>query len=260
MAQTPTSALCVLIVDDEPPARRRIADLLNRDDDIHEIVEATDGIAAVEAIRTNKPDIVFLDIQMPEMDGFGVIEAVGQKNMPVTIFVTAYDQHAIKAFETEALDYLVKPYSDSRFGQSLERAKARLAAAPNDQYGPPLRSGTRESLQTGVWDRLVVKSGGLTRFVLADEIDWIEAAGVYVNLHVKGKEILYRTSLRELADRLDPQRFVRIHRSSIVNIECIHQLEPTSHGEFEVILKDGSRLNLSRNYRRELELRLGQSL
>lgn len=261
MAPIPPSTIRVLIVDDEPPARRRLADLLKQDEDIDDVLEAGNGIDAVEMIRTHNPDIVFLDIQMPEMNGFGVVNAVGPANMPIAIFVTAYDQHAIRAFEAEALDYLVKPYSDKRFGQSLERAKNRLAASSRNAYGPFLpRGGDDAAGPAGIWDRLVVKSGGLTRFVLTAEVDWIEAAGVYVNLHVKGKEILYRASLRELSGRLDPLRFVRIHRSSIVNIESILQLEPTSHGEFEVVLKDGTRLNLSRNFRRELETRLGQSL
>jgi len=182
--------------------------------------------------------------------------------MPLTVFVTAYDQHAIRAFEANALDYLLKPFSDERFEGALGRAKARLEERSLLEFGQrvmkmvsaaPANSDRR-------WDRLVVKSGGSTRFVRVVDVDWIEAAGVYVNLHVAGKEFLYRTALNDLADRLDPRRFVRVHRSAIVNIESIVQLEPISHGEFDVVLRNGSRARVSRTYRAQLEKRLGQPL
>ena len=228
----------VLVVDDELPARQRLIDLLRKDARVSAILEASNGNAAIAAIRNQHPDLVFLDVQMPELDGLGVIDAVGIAAMPATIFVTAYDRHAIRAFEADALDYLLKPFSDERFEAALSRFKSN---------GCP-------------FDRLVVKSAGKTRFLRLVDVDWIEAAGVYVNLHAGGKELLYRAALTDLAARLDPIRFVRIHRSAIVNIDSIIHLEPISHGEFAVVLRDGSRSRVSRSYRAQLEKRLGQTL
>jgi two-component system LytT family response regulator len=261
MNQFPSRQIRVLVVDDEPLARQRLVDLLRKDSQVGEVLEAENGIAAVDMIQAQRPDIIFLDVQMPELDGFGVIQALGTDQMPPTIFTTAYDRYAIRAFEADASDYLLKPFSDKRYEQAVSRAKARLEMVNARPFGQHvLQMIEKRAEPDGLWDRLVVKSGGLTRFVMAAEIDWIEAAGVYVNLHVEGKEILYRSALHELAKRLDPKRFVRIHRSSVVNIECILQLEPSTHGEFEVLLKSGARLHLSRSYRSELEKRLGQSL
>jgi two-component system LytT family response regulator len=261
MPMTAPDSISVLVVDDEAPARQRLADLLRKDAQIAVILEATDGISAVEAIQKQAPELVFLDVQMPELDGLGVIDVIGAGHMPLTIFVTAYDQHAIRAFEANALDYLLKPFSDERFEAALNRAKARLDERSRSEFGQRvMRMVSATSAVERPWDRLVVKSGGSTRFIRAAEIDWIEAAGVYVNLHVAGKELLYRASLHELAERLDPRRFVRVHRSAIVNIESILQLEPISHGEFEVVLKNGSRTRVSRSYRAQLESRLGQPL
>jgi len=181
--------------------------------------------------------------------------------MPLTIFVTAHDRHAISAFEAGAVDYLLKPFSDERCLTAVTRAKTQLNRYNVQQLGQQvLHMVSKTAAPEGLWDRLVVKSGGITRFVRVVDIDWIEAAGVYVNLHVAGKELLYRSALHELAEKLDPMRFVRIHRSTIVNIESILQLESISHGEFEVVLKNGSRSRVSRNYRAELENRLGQTL
>lgn len=253
--------ICVLVVDDEMPARQRIADLLRPDSRVASILEASDGLSAVEMIENRKPDLVFLDVQMPELNGLEVIAAVGAERMPLTVFVTAYDQHAIRAFEANALDYLLKPFSDERFEVTMSRVSLRMDERSLREFGRRmLRMVSTAPAAEPLLDRLVVKSGGSTRFVRAADIDWIEAAGVYVNLHTGGKELLYRAALNELADRLDPVRFVRVHRSAIVNIESILRLEPISHGEFEVILKDGSRPKISRTYRSQLEKRLGQSL
>lgn len=258
---TTNEAIRVLIVDDEAPARQRLADLLRKDSHVAAILEASDGIAAVDAIHNQQPDLVFLDVQMPELDGLGVIDAVGAAQMPLTIFVTAYDQHAIRAFEANALDYLLKPFSDERFEAALYRAKARLGERSTSEFGQRVMKMLSAAPQgQRSWDRLVVKCGASTRFVRVTEIDWIEAAGVYVNLHVAGQQLLYRASLHELAERLDPRRFVRIHRSAIVNIESIVQLEPISHSEFDVVLKNGARTRVSRSYRAQLENRLGQPL
>jgi two-component system LytT family response regulator len=253
--------LCVLVADDEAPARQRIIDLLRRDSQVAAILEASDGLSAVETIQKRRPDLVFLDVQMPEGNGLEVIAQVGADRMPLTVFVTAYDEHAIRAFEANALDYLLKPFSDERFDMTMARVSTRMDERSVRAFGERILrmvSGTpSENLPL---DRLVVKSAGSTRFVPVADIDWIEAAGVYANLHIGGKELLYRAALNELAEGLDPVRFVRIHRSAIVNIESIVRLEPISHGEFEVILKDGSRSRISRTYRGQLEKRLGQSL
>jgi two-component system LytT family response regulator len=254
-------SICVLIVDDEAPARQRLADLLRKDTRIAEILEAGDGITAVEMIHSQQPALVFLDVQMPELDGLGVIDAVGASQMPLTVFVTAYDQHAIHAFENNALDYLLKPFSDERFEAALLRAKARLHERNSSEFGQRMMKMLSAAPQAQrPWDRLVIKSDGCTRFIRTAEIDWIEAAGVYVSLHVAGQQLLYRASLQELSERLDPRRFVRVHRSAIVNIESILQLEPISHGEFDVVLKSGARTRVSRSYRAQLENRLGQPL
>jgi two-component system LytT family response regulator len=251
----------VLVVDDETPARRRIIDLLRRNARIAKILEATDGFSAVKMIEQHRPDLVFLDVQMPELDGLGVVDAIGCAEMPLTVFVTAYDQHAIRAFEANALDYLLKPFSDERFETTMARAIARLDELSICEFGQRMmRMASAAQPADRHWDRLVVKSGGTTRFIRVNDIDWIEAAGVYVNLHVGGKEMLYRAALNELAERLDPRRFVRVHRSAMINIESILHLEPISHGEFDAVLKNGSRTRVSRNYRAQLEKRLGQPI
>ena len=251
----------VLVVDDETPARQRITDILRKDSSVASLLEAGNGLSAVEAIRNQMPDLVFLDVQMPEMDGLGVINAIGAERMPLTVFVTAYDHHAVHAFEANALDYLLKPFSDERFDATMTRVRARLDERSMREFGQRImRMATTAPPEDSRLDRLVVKSRGTTRFVPVVDIDWIEAAGVYVNLHVAGKEMLYRATLNDLASRLDPLRFVRVHRSAIVNIESILQLEPIAHCEFEVVLQDGSRSRISRTFRTQLEKRLGQSL
>ena len=257
----------VLVVDDEAPARRRISDLLEKDRDIATILSAEHGVAAIEMIRDARPDIVFLDIQMPGVDGFGVVDAIGAENMPLTVFVTAYDHFAIQAFEAEALDYLLKPFSDRRYARTMERVKQRLHdSRSNDPdgangFGPELLKLIAKRASPGeIWDWIAVKSRDTTRLLLTEDIDWIEAAGVYVTVHSKGEEFLYRAGLAAVASRLDPFRFVRIHRSHIVNVRSIAFLERRSHGEFEVMLKTGTRLMMSRTYRGEVEAVLGQPL
>jgi two-component system LytT family response regulator len=247
----------VLVVDDEAPARQRLVDLLRKDPQVASVVEAENGIAAVNALEQQHPDLVFLDVQMPELDGLGVIDVIGAEQMPLTVFVTAYDQHAIRAFEANALDYLLKPFSDERYEATMARVRARVDGRALLEFNQRVLKFVSSA---PALDRLVVKSGGTTRFVRVVDIDWIEAAGVYVNLHVAGKELLYRAALNDLAARLDPMRFVRVHRSALVNIDSIVQLDPISHGEFEVVLKHGSRARVSRTYRAQLEKRLGQTL
>lgn len=257
----PPGRMQVLVVDDEAPARQRLIDLLNKDPQVGSVLEAANGKDAVEMIAREALDLVFLDVQMPELDGLQVIESVGATAMPLTIFVTAYDQHAIRAFEANALDYLLKPFSDERWEAALARAKTRREQRKLQEFGHGILSMLATRPQAGRYlDRLVVKGGAATRFVRVADIDWIEGAGVYVNLHIAGKELLYRSALNDLAARLDPMRFIRVHRSCIVNIDSVVELQPISHGEFELILKDGHRSRVSRTYRSELEKRLGQSL
>jgi len=254
--------ITVLVADDELPARQRLVDLLRRDEQVAQVSEAADGQTAVEMIQRQNPDLLFLDVQMPELDGLAVIDAIGAAAMPLTVFVTAFDQHAIRAFEANALDYLLKPFSDERFEATMCRAKARLDERSMKEFGHRVMKmvSAAPSAPERRLDRLVVKAGGTTRFIRVIDIDWIEAAGVYVTLHVGGKELLYRAALNDLAEKLDPRRFVRVHRSALINIESVLQLEPISHGEFEAVLKNGARTRVSRTYRVQLEKRLGQPL
>jgi len=259
--------ICVLVVDDEAPARKRLVDLLAKDHEVGRIIEAKNGVAAVPLIQDERPDIVLLDVQMPGLDGFGVIDALGAENMPLTVIVTAYDQFALQAFEADAVDYLLKPFGDARYEKTMQRAKKRLdeirSGTANDAgaVGPELLKLVAQRSQPGeIWEWVVVKTRTATRLLMTQEIDWIEAAGVYVTLHAGREEFLYRTSLGTVASRLDPFRFVRIHRSAIVNLRSVALLERRSHGEFEIVLKDGTHLMLSRNYRAAVEAMLGQSL
>ena len=257
----PAERIRVLVVDDEAPARQRLIDLLKKDPQVGSVLEAVNGKAAVEIIGRKELDLVFLDVQMPELDGLQVIETLGAAAMPLTVFVTAYDKHAIRAFEGDALDYLLKPFSDERWEAALARAKARHAERSLREFGSGVLRMLATRAEAGRYlDRLVVKGSGTTRFIRVADIDWIEGAGVYVNLHIAGKELLYRSALNELAGHLDPMRFIRVHRSSIVNIDSILELQPISHGEFDLVLKDGHRSRVSRTYRIQLEKRLGQSL
>jgi len=250
-----------LVVDDEAPARQRLIDLLRQDAHVTDVLEASDGLGAIATIEREKPDLVFLDVQMPELDGLGVIDAIGPAQMPLTVFVTAYDQHAIRAFESNALDYLLKPFSDERLEATLARAKTRLTELQVGEFGQSvLRMVSAQPRRGQYLDRLVLKSAAATHFVRVADIDWIEGAGIYVNLHVAGKELLHRAALNQLAERLDPARFIRVHRSAIVNIDSIVRLEPVSHGEFDIFLKDGKQTRVSRTYRGALERRLGQRL
>lgn len=258
--------LSVLVVDDEAPARRRLTELLAKDREIGRVLEAKNGIAAVTQIQDERPDIVLLDVQMPGVDGFGVIDALGAENMPLTVFVTAYDQFALRAFDADAVDYLLKPFGDARFEKMMERAKGRLremraGADDTASVGPELLKLAAKRAKPGeIWDWMVVKTRTATRLIMAQDIDWIEASGVYVTLHVGGEEFLYRANLSAVANRLDPFQFVRIHRSGLVNLKSVALLERRSHGEFEIVLKDETRLMLSRNYRADVEARLGQPL
>jgi two-component system LytT family response regulator len=231
------------VVDDESLARRNLTVLLHRDPDIGSVAECASGLDAIQEIRKSKPDLVFLDVQMPECDGFDVIELLGSDLPPTIIFVTAYDEYALRAFEAGALDYLLKPFDDARFGRALNRAKEKLA-----HYLPA---------QPRAAQRLVVKNRGQVLFVCVADIDWIEAAGYYACLHVGSDTHILRRSLSELEQDLGDEKFVRIHRSLVVNLERIRGLELQSGGEYEVVLKSRVRLRLSRRYRKRLQDRMG---
>jgi two-component system LytT family response regulator len=258
MKTTPTR---VLIVDDEPLARERLRTLLADEAGIAVVGEASDGRAAVDAIQTLSPDLVFLDVQLPGSTGFDVIESVGAGRMPFVIFVTAYDRYALRAFDVHALDYLLKPFDRDRFRQSLARVRQQLEHRTGGDLERRLIALVQDLKPAHARvDRFVVKSGGRVFFVRNDEIDWIEAAGNYVKLHVGGDSHLFRETMNAVEARLDPDLFFRIHRSHIVNIERIRELQPWFNGEYVVFLKNGTRLTLSRGYREKLQDRVGRAI
>jgi two-component system, LytTR family, response regulator len=249
-----------LIVDDEPLARRGIHQLLASYRDVTVVGECRDGKEAARALATSAPDLVFLDVQMPGADGFQVINAVGADKMPMVIFVTAYDQHALRAFEVRALDYLLKPFDRDRFREALGRARRHIEQQETGDLGRRLLALVKDLRPAAPkTDRLVVKSGGRLFFLRTDEIDWIEAAGNYARLHVGTDAHLIRETMQSLEARLDAERFFRIHRSRIVNMERIQELQPWFNGEYVVILRNGTRLTLSRGYREKLQERLGKA-
>jgi two-component system, LytTR family, response regulator len=254
----------VLVVDDEPLARAGVVQLLATDTEIAVVGEAADGRAALEAIRSLQPDLLILDVQMPELDGFEVLRALPRDRMPAVIFVTAYDQHALRAFEVHALDYLLKPFDDERFADALARAKQTLRSSELGELSRRL-VGLLEDRGTPApadprLTRLIVKHEGSVAFVRVEDLDWIEAADYYVKLHTHGQVHLLRESLTALEARLDPARFFRVHRSAIVNLDRIRELQPYFKGEHILLLQDGTRLKLSRARRENLEARLGQTL
>ena len=230
-----------VIVDDEPLARASLVALLSRDPEIVVMAECGSGSDAVEAVRALRPDLLLLDVQMPGCDGFDVLEQLGAAAPKAVIFVTAYDQYALKAFDAEALDYLLKPFDDARFVRALERAKAIVRGRKSPER------------------RMIVKSAGRVTILKVGEIEWIEAADYYACLHVGGRSHLLRRSLTELEDELDAETFCRIHRSAIVNLECVREVRTDANGEHEVVLRDGTNLRLSRSYREQLQERLNRA-
>jgi two-component system LytT family response regulator len=250
-----------LIVEDEPLMRERLRGLLAEEPDVVIAGECANGPEAVAALDADRPDLVFLDVQMPGLNGFEVIEAVGVERMPATVFVTAYDRYALRAFEVHALDYLLKPFNRERFRQALERARGRLRQARPAEVHELLRALLAD-VQTAARGprRLVVKSDSRIVLVKPEEVDWVEAAGNYVRLHVGKDEHLLRATMEGVEAQLPPRQFVRIHRSTIVNIERIRSLEPGFHGDYVAQLHDGTELPLSRTYRPKLEELLGRPL
>ena len=273
----PGAVIRAIIVDDEQLARRGIRARLERAGGYHVVAECASGREAIAAIREHQPGVVFLDVQMPGIDGFGVVEAIGAERMPVVIFVTAFDNHALKAFEAHAFDYLLKPIDDVRFATTLERARhrlvereesgvaRRLAALMND-IRPAL--GTEQSIArhpdaadaVSPVNRIVVRERDRVLLIEVGEIDWIGADGDYVRVHASGRSHLIRDTMAAMESRLDRAAFVRIHRSTIVNTSRIRELRPYSSREYAVILRDGTRLRLSRRYRERLRDHFGEFL
>ena len=248
-----------LIVDDEPMARERVLSLLHREPDIEVVGECADGAQAVSAIERLAPELVFLDVQIPVMDGFGVIRALAPRRLPLVVFTTAYDEYALRAFEVHALDYLLKPFDGPRFLRTLDRARERLERQRAGDLGKRLLAMVQDLKPEPAQppDRLVVKSGGRIFFIRTDEIEWVDAAGNYVRLHVKGEAHLFRETMSAMEARLDPGRFVRIHRSHIVNVDRIKELLPGT-GDHAVILRSGVKLPLSRGYKDRQQERMGR--
>jgi two-component system, LytTR family, response regulator len=247
------------IADDEPLARQRIRNLLMEAEDVEVIAECANGKEAIEFLEESPPDLLFLDIQMPEVDGFDVLQAIGVDHVPVVIFVTAYDQFALRAFEAHALDYLLKPFDDERFGAALQRARERI----RQQQGVDLDRRLQALLENvradhGYLRRLVVPSGHRSVFIRTEHIDWIEAERNYIRLHVAGRTHLLRENLSHIVSLLDPAMFCRIHRSTIVNIDRIQAVEALFHGEYQVVLEDGTKLTSGRSYRRGLHALMGK--
>ena len=268
-----TDTIRALIVDDEPLARSTIRLLLEQDPDIEVIGECINGHEAVAAIRADAPDLVFLDVQMPEMNGFEALAALRRDELPVTIFVTAYDQYALRAFDVHALDYLLKPFDDERFADALERAKLHCRQSVVGDLSQRLIElleshganegiiGSEESREEAKYlDRVVIRAGGRVYFLKAAEIDWIEAADYYVRLHVGQRYHLLRETMRELESKLDPSVFCRIHRSTIVNLERVRELRPGPRGESIVALQSGVELRMSRSRREHLRKILDPAL
>ncbi|MCI0415546.1 LytTR family DNA-binding domain-containing protein [bacterium] len=250
-----------IIVDDEPLACRRIRRLLQSDDEVEVVAICTSGQEAVKAIEEHHPDLLFLDVQMPVMDGFGVLQAVDPALQPQIIFVTAYDQYAIQAFEVHALDYLLKPFDRERFAKSVSRAKEMIHQNQQKAITKELLT-IRDELRVRpkYLDRLVIRTGGRIFFLKTQEIDWIEAHGKYVTIHSGKESHLLREGISSLEGDLNPGKFARIHRSTIVNVDRIKELLPWFHGDCKILLNDGTELMLSRHYRQRLDELLGRPL
>ncbi|MFI5228551.1 MAG: LytR/AlgR family response regulator transcription factor [Gemmatimonadales bacterium] len=236
-----------LIVDDEELGRDRLQTLLASQPDVEIIGVCVDGPSAVETIEREQPDLVFLDVQMPGMDGFEVIDTIDPAHLPAVVFVTAHDGHAIRAFEIHALDFLLKPFDQTRFEKALERARGQVRRAAGPAIDSRLVSLLEELHEERKYpERLIVKSSGRVFFIRTEELDWVEASGNYVKIHTATDAHLLRESMKNMEAKLDPKTFVRIHRSAIVNIDRIKELEPWFHGEYIVIMRDGTRLTASR--------------
>lgn len=270
----------VLVVDDEPIARRRVRRLLRLEPDVDVIDEVGSGGEAIAAIKQERPDLVLLDVQMPDVDGFGVVGALGAEQMPPTIFVTAFNEYAVRAFDVNAIDYLLKPYDPERFRSAFQRARSHLERVSSAEQGRKIRALLEQVLgedrtsaaladrpaqpmggqaampRTRFLDRLMVKHDGRVFFVKVSDVDWFEASGNYVRVHTGKVSHLIRETMHHVEAQLDPSMFVRIHRAVIVNIDRIKELQPWFAGDYVVILRDGRQLKLSRTYREHLQSRM----
>ena len=258
-----SGATCIrtLIVDDESLARERIRDMLASDPSIEIVAECANGEEAIDAIQQYSPDLVFLDVEMPGIDGFGVLEALPPEQTPTVVFVTAYDQYAVRAFEVYALDYLLKPFDQERFDKALKRVKNQLASEKSDALSERILRAIEDIKTKPVHlERLVIKMNGHVFFMKAEEIDWLEAEGNYVRLHSGKESYLLRDTISALESQLDPKKFIRVHRSAIVNVDRISELQPWFHGEYRIVLREGVQLTLSRTYREKLHELLGRPL
>ena len=254
-------SLRALIADDEALARKFVRRMLKDHHDVEIVGECTNGKETVTMIRKHQPDVVFLDVQMPEMDGFAVLESIGIDRLPEIIFTTAYEQYAIRAFELHALDYLLKPFDQARFEDAIKHAKERFRSGrPSD--GPLQIRTLLESIKNKpqYLDRLVIKAGGRITFLSTNEINWIEADDKYVHLHTSKASPMVRQTLSAMEVQLDPSKFRRVHRSAIVNVERIKELQLLFNGEHSILLEDGTKLTLSRNYKDKLFDLLGKPL
>jgi two-component system LytT family response regulator len=262
-----STSLRVVLADDELLARQRLRRLLRREQDVRIVAECADGPATVTAVLRESPDLLLLDVQMPELDGFGVLRALPPERMPVTVFVTAFDQYALRAFEAQALDYLLKPFTEARFSAAFARARAQVGRAGPGERAEVVallerlrreQTELRERLdQTGAWlERVLVREEGRVRVVPVDEIDYLEAARNHVRIHAGGATHLVREPLAALEAKLDPTRFGRIHRSIVVNLDRVAEIEPWFSGDCNVVLRGGTKLRLSRSHRQEFESRL----
>jgi two-component system LytT family response regulator len=246
-------------VDDEPLARAMLREMLQSDPHVDIVAESCNGNEALAAIRTHSPELVFLDVQMPEVGGFEVLAALEKSQIPHVIFVTAYDQYAVRAFDVHALDYLLKPFDQERFDVSWQRARVQIMRDRNGGMDQRILA-LLEEMKAGnnYLERLVIKAAGRIYFLETNEIDWIEAEGNYVSVHSGKKTHLLRETISSLESQLDPKKFVRVHRSSIVRLDRIKELQPWFHGEYRIILNDGTQLTLSRNHRDKLQEALGK--
>ncbi len=248
-----------VIVDDEPLARLRIRNLLAAADDVEIVAECANGAEAIVRLEASPPDLLFLDVQMPEVDGFDVLQALGVERVPALIFVTAFEHFALRAFEAHALDYLLKPFDDDRFAAALQRARSRIRERQGGDLDQRLRALLDQVQRGGGYlQRLVVPAGHRSVFIRTNDIEWIEADRNYIRLHLRGETYLLRENLGHIEAALDPARFCRIHRSTIVNIDRIHSVEPMFRGEYQVLLQDGTRLASGRHYRSAVHRLMGR--
>ena len=255
-------AIRTLIVDDEPLARERLRGLLAEEPDVEVVGECGDGCQAVLAIEELKPDLVFLDVQVPNLDGFHILESVGVDRIPAVVFVTAYDQYALRAFDVRAVDYVLKPFGRERLHKAIEKARAQITREKSSDLSGQLVALLEEMRppQHRYVKRIMIKESGRLFFLRTADIDWVEASGNYARLHVGAESHLLRETMNALEARLDPERFLRIHRSTIVNIERIKELQPWFHGDYIVILRDDRQLTMSASYRDKLDELRGRTL